>query len=492
MSSTVRFRPLVLASALATAGTLLPPALSQGPAEGAGSTQDAVRAGEASAPALGADLVVNGYRVPEMVLKRELVYLLGNTLLESRKLDLFIDEEVQRQIEAGTPAEDFEITSDEIQAAADQAIGMIEEQYPGEDVEDVLQRGNLSQDTLAVQVRQTKRFDRVFLPPNPKDWPETTVALMAGSGGQQLVDKLIESYEAREAQGEEIDPDDPSMAMWKTILRKLVIQGLNKSAVVKTGADGLPPELAMSVNGLEVTTDEMYKRVVARVHDEQLRRVRLWVAKTVALEQELERRGQLLTGDALAAAYDEHISPYKESPFPIEVLAMGFKKFPSMDAYKRYFQLMQSYENALKANGEMSDAYLSDHLPRANQMLGLAQVNSEMILCAAFDFSRNSWHEDGWQRAADRATEVSKKLAEGADWYEVLEEYSEFYDAPVPQSTQFQQPPQKKNKGRFGPLNRNELVQRMGESEYDMFLLGSSVADHVFFCLLYTSPSPRD
>jgi len=42
-------------------------------------------------------------------------------------------------------------------------------------------------------------------------------------------------------------------------------------------------------------------------------------------------------------------------------------------------------------------------------------------------------------------------------------------------------PPLTMNKGRFGPLNRNELIQRFGESEYTMFLDGSSVADYAFF-----------
>lgn len=424
-------------------------------------------------------LVINGFEVPQSMLRRELVYQLGNHLLESAKLDLFIQEEMEAQIEAGADPNSFEITSDEVQGAADQAVDQIREQYPTEDVETVLASNRLDQGRLMDQVRQTRLFDRVFLPPNPRDWPESTVALMEGSGGQQLVDKLIESWETREAAGEEINPDDPSMAMWKTILRKLVIQGLNKNAVVKTAADGLPDEVCLEVNGRQVLTDDLYELVSANVTPSEMERARMWLAKTISVEQALRAGGHLLEGEALAEAWDAHEEPYRESPFPLEVLAMGFKKFPSMDSYKRYFQLMESYHRSL---GELTDDELGAHLEsRANQMLGLAQVNAEIILCAAFDFRTNSWPENGWDAAAAEAREVAIKLRDGQDWYEVLEAHSDFWDPPTPQNAQFNQPQQRKNGGRFGPLNRNELVQRIGESEFDMFLLGTSVADYVFF-----------
>jgi len=425
-------------------------------------------------------LVINGFEVPQAMLRRELVYQLGNHLLESAKLDLFIQEEMEAQIEAGAEAGSFEISADEVQGAADQAVEQIREQYPTEEVETVLASNRLDQGRLVDQVRQTRLFDRVFLPPNPRDWPESTVALMEGSGGQQLVDKLIESWETREAAGEEIDPNDPSMAMWKTILRKLVIQGLNKNAVVKTAADGLPDSICLEVNGRQVLTDDLYGLVSERVTDSEMLRARTWLSKTIALEQALSSGGHLLEGEALRTAWEAHEEPYRESPFPLEVLAMGFKKFPSMDSYKRYFQLLESYHQSL---GEaLSDEALAGHLEsRANQMLGLAQVNCEIILCGAFDFRTNSWRENGWVEAASEARRVAIKLRDGLDWYEVLEEHSDFWDPPTPQNAQFNQPQQRKNGGRFGPLNRNELVQRIGESEFDMFLLGTSVADHVFF-----------
>ena len=77
----------------------------------------------------------------------------------------------------------------------------------------------------------------------------------------------------------------------------------------------------------------------------------------------------------------------------------------------------------------------------------------------------------------------SLRLATGAtEGFSVLEEYSDYADPPTPKTPQQIAPaPQSKNKGRFGALNRNEMVQRVGESEFDMFLLGDSITDYVFF-----------
>ena len=45
------------------------------------------------------DLIVNGEVIPAIMLKRELVYRRGAALLESRKLDILIGEEIKRQVE---------------------------------------------------------------------------------------------------------------------------------------------------------------------------------------------------------------------------------------------------------------------------------------------------------------------------------------------------------------------------------------------------------
>ncbi len=433
---------------------------------------------------LNQELVVNGETIPDAVVRRELLYARGNTQLESKKLDVYLQQEIRRQIAEGADPEKFGIAREQVQKSREEALQKMRETYPDMTPEDVLGNNGMDMRLFTDSIEQTQLFDIVFLPDNPNDWPETTVALMDSSGGGAIVEQLRQSWEQRE-QAEQTEGPQPENeqgnAMWKTIMRQLVIQGLRKDVVVKTAVDGLPPEICMVVNGQEVRTDEMYDRISGLVTEEDLRRTRYWLAKTTALRQDLERSEHYLSDEEYAQAFTAHEEPYVGTPFPIEVIALGFNRFPSMDAYKRYFRLKESYERSIAA--EITDEALRGHLERANPMLGLARVDTQVILCSAYDFKRGKWMEGGWERAAQRATEAAQKLAAGAEWDAILEEYSDYWDAPTPtnQAPGQPQPPQRKNKGRFGPQNRNELLKTVGESEYELFLIGSSITDHVFF-----------
>lgn len=427
------------------------------------------------------DLTINGITIPEAEVQRELVYTLGARDLKSKILDVQINAEKQRQLEAGADSTRFEFADQELADAKAALLEQIKAQYPDEDPEDILKINQMQVGNLEAQFRQTKLFDAVFLPENPEDWSETTLALLEGSGGPELIDKLKESYTQRQEQGIEVDPNDPGMMMWKNILRQLVMQGLNKSSVVQTGADGLPPETCLKVDEVEIKTADMYAGIADRVSEDDLRRTRMWVAKTRALAQDLAGKEALLDEEAFRARYAEHEEPYQGSPIPLEFVATGLQKFPSMDVYKQYFRLRESYKDMIA--DEINDENLTAHLGRANLLMGLAQVNAEVILFSAYDPKTSESIDGGWERARERALEATQKLADGADWGVILEEYSDFWDppAPPPNPQMPQQQPAKKNKGRFGPLNRNDFIQRMNESDFDMFLSGQSLADYVFF-----------
>lgn len=427
-------------------------------------------------------------RVSEMELKRALVYTLGTTELEARKVDIYIEEEIRRQVASGASKGSFEVTEDEVQAAVQEILDSIKEQYPDLSAETVLGYNNIQIGSLGRVTAQSKLFERVFLPENPNDWPLTTVEAIRASANEEFITKIKEGYEQRKALEAEQGVDPSAAAgkdMFTMLMRNMVMGALNNSSIVQTASDGLPSDVAMRVNGVDVSTEEIYARIADNITEVDRERAEAWVSKTALLEAVLTAQGHYLTDEEFAAAYEEHGKPYEGSPLSLEVIVRNFKGFPSMEAYRTYYRLLESYKRSI--GGTLTTETLTGHLPRANRLLGVGSVDLEVILCSAFDFGNKQWIEDGWTKAAEEARTVAAKLVEGegANWDELLNEHSDFWDAPAPKNpTQQQQVPQKKkNAGRFGTLNRNELLGYLEESDYTHFVDGHSVADAIFFDL---------
>jgi hypothetical protein len=102
-------------------------------------------------------------------------------------------------------------------------------------------------------------------------------------------------------------------------------------------------------------------------------------------------------------------------------------------------------------------------------------------MLSAYDMNRGRLRPGGWADAAQRASDVARKLADGMDWDTAVDEFSDYVDPLVPESQKGMAKDAMMNKGRFKLQHRNELVQKVGESDYWMFLSGGSVVDHVFF-----------
>lgn len=439
---------------------------------------------------LGGPLKVNGKEIPISAIKREMVYAAGAQVLEGKKLDVIIDEEIERRVAAGEDRAKFEFTQEEKDTLLAAALQQIKDQYPTLDPMEVLERNGLSKRILEGQVGQTLRFDKVFLPSDPRQWPVTTTDAITESAGADFITKLREAQDEKDRKAKEAaagTPGEPTPApdkkgeeMFKMIMRKMVMQSLFDKSVVKYASNGLPEGVAMQVNQKNIMTDDIYELVSGGLNDERIRQTRVWLAKIEACKQELQRLGTWIGDEEFQKLFAEHKAPYDQSPFKLEVIATGFKRFPSMDSYMTYFRVLKSYERMIQM--EINDENLTKHLVRANKLLGLSRCNAQMILCSAIDMSTGKWRPDGWEYAKNRALEASKLLAEknGENWDEVLEQYSEFWDPPVPVG----QPnvnSNLRNKGRLGIVNRNEMLQRIDESEYSMFVEGAGIVDYVFF-----------
>ena len=106
-----------------------------------------------------------------------------------------------------------------------------------------------------------------------------------------------------------------------------------------------------------------------------------------------------------------------------------------------------------------------------------------MLLCSAFDFKTKRWKANGWADAENRMRDVIELLVEEQrPWEELVEKYSDFYQPPTPVSERGQVDPSTMPlKGRFRGYQRNNFLSDIGESEYNLFLTGSSITDFVFF-----------
>jgi hypothetical protein len=152
-----------------------------------------------------------------------------------------------------------------------------------------------------------------------------------------------------------------------------------------------------------------------------------------------------------------------------------------MDSYKTILRGQRSYEKMIADT--ITEEELTSWLGRAGRLLGLGEVQCEVIHIASFDHTVNAWHDGGWQAAEERANAIVDQLVEteGAAWDKLLAAESDFYDPPAPAQAAQMPNPDKRNKGRFGMIHRNKLMQLMGESEFTAFVDGYSIADEIYY-----------
>jgi hypothetical protein len=432
---------------------------------------------------------VEAIRVSVPELRRQLVYQFGSQALDSRKVDVFIEQERAAQLAAGVSPERFEVGEQEVKRKVEEALQSVREQYPTLDPAVVLSYNNIDIKNLERMTRQSTMFDIVFLPENPDEWPATTAEAIKGRMGEALVAQLKDGYAKRQEAlaamtEEERAKAKQSQGIFQMLLRTQVQQELNSAAEIQYASQGLPVEVAMRINGRDVLVSDVYADVEAGLSAQQVEEARLWMAKCAVLEAVLRRSGKLLSDEEFAPLYEAHVNPPGENFFPMETVIRQYQKFPSMDVYRQYYRLLASYERLIAE--EINDQNLQAHFDRrGNRMLNLGTVDAELILCSAFDFEQNRWKPDGWKEAAEEAQQVTEALAaaEGANWDELLERHSDFWDPPTPTQAQAQPAARKKNKGRLGAMNRNEMLQSLGESDYRSFLEGGSVTDEIFFAL---------
>ncbi len=414
-----------------------------------------------SAPALEeARVLVNGEEVPAAEIERTLVYVAGRAYLERKVRDFLVADEIGRRRQAGEPVGDLRIDAEELRREVDSWRRQNEERWTrwGYGAKAALHLHGFDERSLADEVASQLRFDRVFLPEDPTQWPKARAQAFAGQAGQVP---------------EGMNP------FYRTLCRQWLTKALKQSSDIRMASNGLPVDVVLTVNDRPVMTAEAYAAVSPFVSPGDRETALGWTAWRTGTRQALEREGVYLSEEDFAREWRAHVGPYEETPFSIEVVAIAFKKFPSYDLYREYFRLRKSFERLIEK--EITDEALLQHLARAQDFLGDGKVDAQAILCTAFNYTDWSWKgPDAFDRAKARADDVVAALKLGTSFDDAIDRFSEFFEPPAPPSGQKAVPGPHANRGRFGPQSKVQLKQFLGESDFDEIVRGTSIGEILF------------
>jgi len=224
----------------------------------------------------------------------------------------------------------------------------------------------------------------------------------------------------------------------------------------------------------------------------------------------------MISSDDCAKALATLLKQFEGSTLNLEQLATKTFYFPSLESYKEYFCMMEGFKHMMEPKlqpgpgGELAQP-LREHYDKANRIMGLGQVDVEVLLVSALDIAHFSWKKDGWTWAEKRAKEIKAKIdantqafneqqakkneakAKGEEykpdqpvldsyrfWSQMIDDYSDYWDPPTPEGGKGSDVGMKR-KGRFGPRYRNDLISFIGESYYWNWVTGTSITDYVFF-----------
>jgi hypothetical protein len=443
--------------------------------------------------------------------------------------------------------EKYAVSEDRLQLEIDRMVTDFKKNYPALELDVEINRTYRNAEWYRQQLRQTILFDHVFLPDNPDEWPVVTMEAIRADSGQILIDDAYESYQNRlkmaenynkdqllkeeEAKktGQAFTPDHIDIAkedeLYMQMMRDIVRMAVFQLCDFKTPRDGIPTSIALwaDTNGdgkpeLELKTEDLWNQVKDSVSPTEIMQAKEWFVTAWSTRDRLEKDGFLLNAADCEPLVEERGKILQNGKFDLEAMATTTYYFPSLDTWAEYYCMMEGFKKMVEPQlkpgpaGEVPQV-LRDHFDRANKVMGLGQVDVEVMLIGAFDVGRFRWKPNGWEWAKNKATEIRAKIdentrgyneqrakvleakARGTEytpekevvepyrfWSQMMDDHSEYWDPPAPND------PGKRSsmvgmkmKGRFGPHYRNDLNSYIGETYYDEWVTGRSITDYVFF-----------
>ncbi|MDP6370866.1 MAG: hypothetical protein QF615_14755, partial [Planctomycetota bacterium] len=476
----------------------------------------------APAPLFGQVLVVNDHTISEAEIKRHLVYGVGKDLIEMKKLDMILDQELRFRKNQGEDISAYAVDEADVAERFDAQVSQFKERYPTLDLATEVRRAYKDANWYRMNLRQTAKFDKIFFPGHPDNWSDLTKeALAAGSPEVDLLKDAGESWERRHKHAEETgEPVPAEDDFYMSILRDMVMQFLISDITTRAASDGIPTHLALEVysGGMPlgvVTVDEIFALIEPALTPHMIEEARLFSAILHVTEAQMRADGILMSGEDFTALFQEQETATAGSMFNMNMIALTAHGFPSMSSYKDYYRLSESHRLWMEVEvqapeGQALHPAVKEHMSVANLSMGLAKADTEVLLVSAFDFPNYKWKEDGWAKASKRANELMAEIQSHADflaevsrmrkeaaqkgenfddpglpsraehWAGMLDLHSEYWDPPMPASGKSPSMVGLKMKGRFTPKTRNDLEKALDGSGYQQFVYGRSLTNTIF------------
>lgn len=434
-----------------------------------------------AAPAQAAELTEDALVQLDPEVQHALVFSVGMPRLYQKLQALLIDSELKRRTEAGLDTSYSKVTPLDVEQRIERTIGEFVDANPDLDFWTQVTAAGYTEKSYREEVSRNLQLERLYFPPNTDDWPVDMLKEVFGdetdpeSLWSTMISKMPEELKKQKENGQSGEINALTM---KIFLRPNIFRYLMDKSEIKYPFDGLSEGVCLSVDGLEVKTEDLLRQIASIVSETDLERAQTWVNITRALRADLQERGVLMTREETAALMDEERKEYVNSYISYEQIALEFMGFPSMELYSEYKRLRHSFRKTLPdpMPEEVLDAHLADRL----LFIGAGQVTAEVILISAKDLDTGIWPKTGaWDAAKARLEVAVKQLMSenGANWSLVLDQYSEYPEKTRGAAEGMPQP----KRGRFGSQMRNPLRQFVGENDFTDFLFGDSVADHLFF-----------
>lgn len=411
------------------------------------------------------EIRVNGEVLNPLHVWRELIHLVGTRQVQQRIDDCFVDEFKEEAVRGGRDPKEFEL--DEAQVAEKLGKDFKEFQIKNPGVpfwEAVRSMTGMTKEAYLHQFRQTEVFNRVFFPGPAKNWPDITreaiMASAADGNGIQFWENIEKTSVDEQGNPRELPP------FWMMLCKQWVTKQLKKWCEIRYPSDGLPPDVALSVNGVEWPTTEAFETVRAGLFQQDVERATLEVVVREALRQALAAAGSWLSDEEFRHEFDEYRQEYDNTPFTTEVIAVNFKGYPSLEAFRQRWRLIRSFERMIAK--DINDDNLQAHAEQFKSFFGEGTVSADAIQFYARDLKTGAWLPNGMAKARERAESAMQAIRDGAKFDDVHGQRGEYYATD-------------NDKGRFNAKPYNQLRQLMRENEFTDVLFGASAAHYAYY-----------
>ena len=408
---------------------------------------------------------VNGQELTPLHTWRELIHLVGIRQVQQRIDDFFLEEWKQEAVKAGRDAKEFELDEAKVAEKLGKDLKEFQVKNPGVPFwEAVRAMTGMDKEAYLHQYRQTEVFNKVFFPGPAKNWPDITreaiMASAADGNGKQFWENIEKTSVDEQGNARELPP------FWMMLCKQWVTKQLKKWSDIRFPSDGLPADVALTVNGTPWSTTEAFATVRSGLFQQDIERALLEVTVREVLRQALANAGSYLSDEEFRKEFDEYRQEYDNTPFTTEVIAVNFKGYPSLEAFRQRWRLMRSFERLIAK--DINDDNLQAHAEKFKSFFGEGSVSVDAIQFFARDLKTGAWLPDGMTKAREKAYAAFEQIKGGAKFDEVHASKGEYYSND-------------NDKGRFNAKPYNQLRQLMRENEFTDLLSGVSVGHYAYY-----------